>query len=215
MNGRNCLSSVGLTEVLDRSKSLVTSFSRNTSSGSTCPSSERVSSSPDDFGDSGSKPDSAEAGKGSISGAEPVPAIGRSDALGTSGKSDGSKPASGLDCSVEACAEAEYKTSSCFSFGRGNLDPLTNCVGPFWQRKDNYYYEKFNGIKAQNWLLTSKSSCGFSNSVSEAAGSQSSSCSSAMSFSNFSLTSGAGARTKSNSTSYEVYIEEVSSTSKC
>ncbi|KAK3025685.1 hypothetical protein RJ639_042025 [Escallonia herrerae] len=84
------------------------------------------------FSNSSSSSDNAEAGKGSISGAETFPTLGRKDAFGTSGKSHGSKSASESDGSLAVCPEAEYN-GSYFSLGRANLDPLTNCVGPFWQ----------------------------------------------------------------------------------
>lgn len=51
-------------------------------------------------------------------------------------------------------------------------------------------------------VFTNKSSCDLKNSVSDAAGSQSNSCSSAISFRSFSFISGEGARIDSSSINY-------------
>ena len=107
-------------------------------------------------------------------------AFGWTDTLGTSGKSNMSESESESGCSLLNVSRAVSDYSSCFSSGGGPVD-LTNCVGPF-----------------------SKSSCFLKNSVSEAAGSHSISCSTAISFRRFSFFSGDGARTDSSSINWRL-----------
>ncbi|PON45894.1 hypothetical protein PanWU01x14_255660 [Parasponia andersonii] len=92
-----------------------------------------------------------------------------------------------------------------FFFGKGHFRP-TNKLWAILTKRDKAgnanKKEKKNGkikcIKG-NIIFTNKSSCDLKNSVPDAAGSQSTSCSSAISFRSFSFLSGEGARTESSS----------------
>ncbi|POO00271.1 LOW QUALITY PROTEIN: hypothetical protein TorRG33x02_040490 [Trema orientale] len=92
-----------------------------------------------------------------------------------------------------------------FFFGKGHCRPTNKLCWAILTKREQRWKckkEKKNGkikcIKG-NIMFTNKSSCDLKNSVSDAAGSQSTSCSSAISFRSFSFLSGEGARTDSSS----------------
>lgn len=73
-----------------------------------------------------------------MTGVETAALFGFIGCTGTSGKSTMSKSESESDCSWVAGSGAVYVVSSCFSFGRGTFEALTNCDGPFWQEKGRH-----------------------------------------------------------------------------